>query len=141
MVTRHVDQLATAPHAAFRFRYHNLSSGSPDSKIHRPISSKTKLREIFVGDVNVPSQRLRVTIVSVGMMPKSTVEISHRLLMAVGPPQRWGRSSAGGSALEPPETTAAAGSIDTRTTVELRRIAATPMTVVWFKKIKIATSI
>ena len=47
VVTRHVNQLATVPHAAFRF-------------------------------------------VSAGMIPKSTVEISHRLLMAVDPPPRTG---------------------------------------------------
>ena len=76
--------------SSLRFRHPDLSSGNPDLKIHRPISSKTKLLEIFVGDVNVPSQRLRVTIVSVGMIPKSTVEISHRLLMAVEPPPRTG---------------------------------------------------
>ena len=90
MVTRQVNQLVTVPHAAFRFRHPDLSSGNPDLKIHRRISSKTKLLEIFVGDVNVPSLRLRVTIVSVGMIPKSTVEISHRLLMAVDPQPRTG---------------------------------------------------
>ena len=47
MVTRHVIQLATGHHAAFRF-------------------------------------------VSAGMIPKSTVEISHRLLIAVDPPPRTG---------------------------------------------------